>query len=207
MGGVEAMVHFENGRSQLGSFGKTPEKGSGLTVGEDRYLVWRVETRPPNPLQVWVEKDRSRSGEAAVREAATARVTDADRPRYMLHYSDRDGRDRGGVMRSFDEPLHEGREFAGVGRRDEFSQVVGDRNRFDRPARHFRRRDRSAVLRVAFVREHREPGVIRGCGLRELRQRRRSLRQPFRWRIQWCRRCAERLHKRRSLGPDLRAER
>jgi len=115
VGGVEAMVHFENGRSQLGSFGKTPEKGSGLTVGEDRYLVWRVETRPPNPLQVWVEKDRSRSGEAAVREAATARVTDADRPRYMLHYSDRDGRDRGGVMRSFDEPLHEGREFAGVG--------------------------------------------------------------------------------------------
>ena len=60
------------------------------------------------------------------------------------------------------------REFA-VGRRDEFSQAVGERNRFDRPARHFRRRDHSAVLRVAFFREHREPGVVRGCGLREPR--------------------------------------
>ena len=94
----------------------------------------------------------------------------------------------------------------GVGNRDEFSPAVGERNRFDRTVRHFRRRDRSAVLRVAFVREHREPGVIRGCGLRELRQRRRSLRQPFRWRIQWGRRGAERLHKRRSRGTDLRAQ-
>src|SRR5277367_1543700 len=65
-------------------------------------------------LQVRLETERRHGGGAAMRNAATSQVTDGDRPRYVLHYKGRDGRDRGGVIRAFDQPLLVGQEFAGV---------------------------------------------------------------------------------------------
>jgi hypothetical protein len=53
------------------------------------------------------------------RNAATSPVTDSGKRRYRLYYSGRDdsggdGRDRGGVIRSFDQALRLGQEFVGV---------------------------------------------------------------------------------------------
>src|SRR6202041_2737216 len=71
-----------------------------------------------------------------------------------------------------------------VGHRNEFASSAEQQGRIYRTILCLGRRDSRAVLCVAVVREHGWTGewtLIRGCGLRQLRQGRRALRDG--WRI------------------------